>query len=533
MSLTSDDVLPLGTRDLYNVTSHFIDRNIKLGHKNEVAIYDDEGTTTYGELQKLINQVGNGLSHLGVQLENRVLLVCYDSVEFVASFFGAVKIGAIPIPTNTMLSPVDYLYCLNDCRAGVLIIESEIWSRICDLQSEMRYLKNVVIVSRNGENENQSGNGIFYFSDWLQTQSDDLSSALTYYDDAAFWLYTSGSTGRPKGAVHLQHDMEFTFRHYAQNILGITHKDITFSASKLFFAYGLGNGMYFPFGAGGASVLMRRKVTPESIFSYVNKFKPTIFFGVPSLYAAMLDQINRVDIKVDFSSVRFCVSAGEPLPPSIYSRFKDVFGIEILDGIGSTEALHIYISNRPGNAHVGSTGQPVPGYEVKIVDEDGKALSPNEPGELLLKGDSLAQGYWNLHRQTKAKFGGEWYHTGDRYYYDTEGFFWYCGRQDDMLKSGGIWVSPIEIENTLLEHESVLEAAVVGGRDENGIEKPVAFIVLKNQISENEIEIKLRNLVRERLAHYKCPKRFIFVENLPKTNTGKIQRFKLRSETFI
>ena len=417
MSLTSNDTLSLGSRELFNVASYFIDRNIELGRYNDIAIFEDEGTTTYGELQKLVNQVGNGLHQLGIQLENRVLLVCYDSVHFVASFFGAAKIGAIPIPTNTMLSPIDYLYCLNDSRAKVLIIESEVWSRIRDLRCEMRYLEHVIIISRDTQKENQPENDCFYFSKWLQAQSDKLSNALTYYDDAAFWLYTSGSTGRPKGAVHLQHDMEFTFQHYAQNILGITNKDVTFSASKLFFAYGMGNGMYFSLGAGGATVLMKKKVTPESIFTYVRKFKPTIFFGVPSLYAVMLDQMNSVDTKVDFSSVRFCVSAGEPLPPSIYNRFKDTFGIEILDGIGSTEALHIYISSRPGNARAGSTGQPVPGYEVKVVDEDGKALPPNEPGELLLKGDSLAQGYWNLHRQTKAKFGGEWYYTGDRYYY--------------------------------------------------------------------------------------------------------------------
>ncbi|CAM3808943.1 benzoate-CoA ligase family protein [Alicyclobacillus pomorum] len=530
MAAPRNAVLPLATHDLYNAASYFIDRNVELGRAEKIAIHHDDGDITYGDLRRWVNRVGHGLRGIGVQMENRVLLVCYDSVEFVASFFGAVKIGAIPIPTNTMLRPKDYVYLLNDSRAKVAVVEAEIWNQLQPVRSQLPFLEHVVVICRDHATVPA---GCLEFTSWLAEQSEELSPVDTIYDDAAFWLYTSGSTGKPKGAIHLQHDMELALHHYAEGILDMTEADVTFSASKLFFAYGMGNGMYFPLGVGGTAVLMRERPTPTVVFERVERHRPTLFFGVPTLYAAMLDHVKRRGFAYDFSSVRYCVSAGEPLPPAIYHRFKETFGVDILDGIGSTEALHIYLSNRPGNVRAGSTGQVVPGYEVRIVDEAGCSLSPNQVGELLLKGDSLAQGYWNLHQQTKAKFGGEWFHTGDCYYYDEDGFFWYCGRLDDMLKSGGIWVSPIEIENVLIEHEAVLEVAVVGGRDENGIEKPVAFIVPQDIHQAPQLEQELFHFVRDRLARYKCPKRFVFVESLPKTETGKIQRFKLRDTVHV
>ncbi|MCL6632211.1 MAG: benzoate-CoA ligase family protein [Alicyclobacillus herbarius] len=538
MSINVPDEPQLLPRSRYNATVRFIDRNMELGLGNKVAIYHDDGETTYEQLYQWVNRVGNGLRALGVQVENRIALVCDDSVEFVASFFGAIKIGAVPVPLNTMWSPADYIYVLNDSRAQVLIIEAQLWRQIARQRAALPYLKHVLYLEREGElaavdSMENAGIRIGNFYDVMKAQPCELEPVATIYDDTAFWLYTSGSTGKPKGVVHLQHDMEVAFHNYARSVLNINEHDRTFSASKLFFAYGMGNGMYFALGTGASTVLRRRRVSPENVCDTVERYRPTLFFGVPTLYAAMLDWMDKTGKNPDFSSVRLCVSAGEPLPAAIYRRFRERFGVDILDGIGSTEALHIYLSNRPGDIRPGSTGKVVPGFDVKIVNEYGETVAANEPGQLLLKGDCLAQGYWNLHVQSKSRFNGEWYCTGDRYYQDEDGFFFYCGREDDMLKSGGIWVSPIEVESVILDHEAVLEAAVVGEKDENGIQKPVAYVVLRFEPdSVEEMEAELRAYVRARLAHFKCPKRFIFMDDLPKTATGKIQRFKLRERSY-
>jgi benzoate-CoA ligase len=515
----------LGITQPYNATSRFVDRPVKEGYGDQTAIYYEGQRITYRDVQRKVNQFGNALMSKGIGMENRILMICYDTPAFVTAFYGSIKIGAVPIPVNTNMTPFDYEYFLNNSRAKVLIVEADIWENIRDQRKRFIYLENTIAIGNEGSYRDCDD-----FFELLATQSDQLSPVLTEYDDAAFWLYTSGSTGNPKGAIHLQHDMEYAYDNYARNILNISENDITFSAAKLYFAYGLGNGLYFPFGANASTVLMKEHPSAENVFRTIETYRPTVFFGVPTLYGSMLDFASRSNRKYDLSSLRACVSAGEALPASFFVKWRELFGVEILDGIGSTEAAHIYLSNRLGEVKPGSTGKPVPGYEVKILDQDGKPAPVNKPGDLYLKGDSIAHCYWNMHEKNKEKIVGEWLNTGDKYYQDEEGYLWYFGRSDDMLKVGGIWVSPIEVEYTLLEHDDVLEVAVIGVEDENGLVKPKAYVVLKQSVSPSkELEEKLKEHVKSRLAHYKYPRYIEFVDEIPKTATGKIQRFKLRN----
>lgn len=515
----------------YNAATRFIDHNIIEGRGNKVAVYYKDRQISYKELQMMVNKVGNGLKQLNTEMENRVLLLCYDSPEFIASFYGALKIGAVPIPVNTMMHPSDYEYFLNNSRAKVLIAHLDLWNAISHLKDRFLYLQHVILIDESdyAESFTDHTRGIFDFWEWMERASDTLEAAHTTSDDPAFWLFSSGSTGNPKGVIHLQHDMEFALNSYAKKVLKMTEDDITFSASKLFFAYGLGNGMYFPLGCGASTVLMRDRPLPEKVFETIEKYRPTIFFGVPTLYGAMIDFVERSGRNCDLSSLRICVSAGEALPAPFLKKWRQLFGVDILDGIGSTEALHIFISNSIGDVREGSSGKVVPGYEAKIVNEHGVSLSANEIGDLLIKGDSVAHGYWNLHEENKRKFYGEWLYTGDKYYMDESGYFWYCGRSDDMLKVGGIWVSPVEIENSLLKHEAVLEAAVVGVTNENNLVHPKAYIVPKQEIKPSEVlKREIQEFVKKDLAAYKYPREIEFINELPKTPTGKIQRFKLR-----
>lgn len=524
-----------GIGPYYNAARLFIDDNVERGLGDKTAIYYKDQEITYRELQKLVNQFANGIRQLA-ELENRVLIVLYDSPQFIISFFGCIKVGVVPVPVNTMMTVKDYEYFLNNSRAKVLVIQESIWKKLADCKERFPYLQHVIVCRDDDgrkEKETALADGVLDFDRYVNQQSDQVEPVHTVRDDAAFWLYTSGSTGNPKGAIHLQHDMEYAFRSYAQNILEIDENDITFSASKLFFAYGLGNGMYFPLGAGASTVLMPDRPLPERVFETIERYRPSLFFGVPTLYGSMIDLAERSGRVFDLSSIRLCVSAGEPLPASFVRKWRQLFNVDILDGIGTTEILHIFISNRPGDIREGSTGKIVPGYEAKVVNEQGIPLSPGEIGDLIIKGDSTAHAYWNMHEENKRKFNGEWYVTGDKYYMDEEGYFWYCGRSDDMLKVGGMWVSPIEIENALLQHEAVLEAAVVGVRDEHNLDKPKAFIVLKEGYQPGEgLKRELMEFVKGNLAPYKYPRMIQFVDSLPKTATGKIQRFKLREESY-
>jgi benzoate-CoA ligase len=516
----------LGIPAQFNAVSYFVDRHLEDGRGEKVAIECGEQSVTYAQVAERCNRLGSALrSQLGVRMEERVALLLLDGPEFVYSFFGAIRIGAVPIPTNTLLRPADYAYMLNDARARVVIVSRALLPVLRAIPpADLPYLQHVVVVGSSAEA------GALNFDDLLAHGTSELEPAPTSRDDAAFWLYSSGSTGFPKGCVHLQHDMVMCAELYAKPVLQLTEHDRCFSVAKLFFAYGLGNGLYFPFAVGATAILLAGPPTAERVLKTVERHRPTLFFSVPTNYGQLLAQqppTGRPDY--DFSSVRWGVSAGEALPPSIFERFQQRFGVTVLDGIGSTEICHIFISNQPGAVRPGSTGKEVAGYLARIVDEDAEPVAQGEIGNLLVQGDSTCAGYWNQHEKTKDTFDGRWIRTGDKYYQDSDGYFWYAGRGDDMLKVGGIWVSPVEVENALIQHPAVQEAAVIGCADEYELVKPKAYVQLvAGTAGTPELAIELQAFVRGRLADYKRPRWVEFVDELPKTATGKTQRFKLR-----
>lgn len=508
----------LNLPEKFNAADYFVDRNIREGRGQKTAVLCRDNAFTYAQVQANMNKVGNALKGLNIEMENRVALLLLDSEIFPQSFFGAIKIGAVPICLNTLMQPKDYLYFLNDSRAKVLIIDADLYSKFEPIKDKLLFLNNIIVVG------GETPDGTINFDTFIEGASDQLEAAPTTPDDACFWLYSSGSTGQPKGTVHLQHDMVYAAETYGKQVLGVKENDICFSAAKLFFAYGLGNGLYFPFSVGATSVLMPVRPTPDAVYETIAHYKPTLYFGVPTLYGAMLQEQGSLD------GVRLCVSAGEALPADIFKRWKERHGVEIIDGIGSTEMAHIFISNLPGVAKPGSTGKLVPGYEARIVDENFQDVQLNEVGTLLIKGDSAAACYWNKHNKTKSTMLGEWVNTDDKYMMDEEGYFYYIGRTNDMLKVGGIWVSPIEVEACLIEHPAVLECAVVGAMDDKNLIKPKAFIVVKRGFTGDDQLVKdLKEYVKKTLAHYKYPRWIEFVDDLPKTATGKLKRFELRA----
>ena len=514
-------------KDPYNAEIRFIEENIEKGLGDKTAIFFEDREYSFLDVKRNVNQFGAALTDLNVEHENRVILLLNDSPEFVFSFFGSIKVGAIPIPLNTLGTPKDYIYYLNHSRAKVLVVHREHWEKIKDYKDEFVYLKQVILVT----DETDATNGsIITYGDFINGKSDSIETFYSTEDDQAFWLYTSGSTGKPKGVIHIQGSMEYALDNFAKKILQIKENDVTLSAAKLFFAYGLGNGMYFPLGTGASTVLMRDKPTPESVFEAIEKYKPTIFFGVPTLYGSMLDYADRAGVVYDLSSIRICVSAGEKLPSNFVNKWKEKYNLDILDGIGSTEALHIYLSNTTEHLKPGSTGRLVPGYDAKIVNENLEPVADNEVGELVIKGNSITTGFWSNINENRRKLHGEWMYTGDQYSRDEDGFYWYHGRSDDMMKVGGIWVSPIEIESVLINHDDILEVAVIGSESSKGLMKPKAYVVLKDGIvGDDDKRSELINYVRSNLAKHKFPREIIFLDSLPKTTSGKIQRFKLKS----
>jgi len=516
----------LGIPETFNAATYFVDRNVHEGRGSSLAIECGDARITYAEVLDNVNRFAAALRRrLDVRPEERVLLLLLDGPAFVYSFFGAIKAGAVPVPLNTLWKPADYAYVVRDSGASVMIASPELAPKLEDMPADARRQLRQVITS---------------VDDLLAQGSSAFEAEPTHRDAMAFWLYSSGSTGAPKGCVHLQHDMVVCARLFGQGILGIRSSDRTFSVAKLFFAYGLGNAFYFPFSVGAATILWPGAPTPENVYAVVERHRPTLFYSVPTGYAMMLahhksgsglraEGSGRGARDFDLSSLRLAVSAGEALPAALYDRFKQRFGVDIIDGIGSTELGHMFISNRPGMIRPGSSGKIVDGYEARLLDDDRAPVGVNEIGNLWVKGDSICACYWNQHERTKDTIEGHWIRTGDKYTQDADGFYWYAGRTDDMLKVGGLWVSPAEVEGALVAHPAVLECGVVGQEDRDRLVKPMAFVVVRPDVAASpELGIELQKFVREQLAEYKRPRWVEFVRELPKTATGKIQRFRLR-----
>ena len=495
----------------YNAAVDLVGRNSGRGAK--VAYIDDSGTCTYAQLAERVERAANALRALDLRREERIGIAMLDSADWVALFLGAIKAGIVPVAMNTLLTPRDYEYQLRDSRSQALFVSEPLLKSFEGIQCPD--LRHVIPHSK--------------LKDLLSRAEAKALAAPTTSDDMCFWLYSSGSTGAPKGTVHLHSHLIATAELYAKPVLGIREPDVVFSAAKLFFAYGLGNALTFPMAVGATTVLMAERPTPDAVFKRLVEKRPTIFYGVPTLYAALLASPNFPEKSK--LGLRVCTSAGEALPEGLGKRWTERTGVEILDGIGSTEMLHIYLSNRPGDVRYGTTGKPVPGYEVRLVDDQGNVITrPGELGELQISGPTAAIMYWNQRSRTKNTFQGPWTRSGDKYSFDSQGYYTYGGRSDDMLKVSGIYVSPVEVEAALITHESVLEAAVVGVEDEQKLVKPKAFVVLKAGQSPSEsLKTALQQHVKDKLAPYKYPRWIEFLNELPKTATGKIQRFKLRS----
>jgi benzoate-CoA ligase family protein len=510
----------LGVPETFNAAAYFIDRHLAEGRGSRTAIECGGERLSYEELARQVNRTGRAMrDRLGIRPAERVLLLLPDGPSFVCAFFGAIKIGAVPVPLNTLWKPADYEHVVRDSRAAAVVVSAELLPQIEKMSGSARAALAHVVVD----------------ADLPQGGADDLVPERTHRDAQAFWLYSSGSTGAPKGCVHLQHDMVVCAELFGKGVLGIGPSDRTFSVAKLFFAYGLGNALYFPLAVGATTILWPGAPTAANVYRVIETHRPTLFYSVPTGYGMLLAHERAPDAggdaprDFDLSSVRLAVSAGEALPPALYERFKARFGVDIVDGIGSTEALHMFISNRPDAIRPGSSGLIVPGYEARILDDGGAPVARGDIGNLWISGDSVCEAYWNQPEKTMDTIHGRWLRTGDKYVQDKDGFYWYAGRSDDMLKVGGLWVSPVEVENALVAHAAVLECGVIGREDHDGLVKPAAYVVLKADVpASGELARELQQFVRDRLAEYKRPRWVEFLPELPKTATGKIQRFKLR-----
>ena len=507
----------------YNFAADILARNLTAGRARKAAYIDARGSITYGELADRVERFGHVLRRLGIRREERILICLTDTVDWPTAFLGAIKAGVVAVPINTLLTENDYAYMLEDSRARLVILSDELYPKFAAAIAASKDLEHIVV-------SGGDPHGHTRFADLLKDAPAEPFTAPTTRDDMCFWLYTSGSTGKPKGAVHTHADLKLTDELYAKPVLGIGENDVCYSVAKLFFAYGLGNALTFPMSAGATTVLLPSRPTPDAVADLLKKHQVTVFYAVPTFYAGFLASAaapERAALKL-----RCCISAGEALPPDVGRRWGERYGVDILDGIGSTEMLHIYLSNRSGAVKYGTSGKRLPGYDLRLIDDDGNEIKQRgEMGELQVRGPTSAMMYWNKREQSRATFLGEWTRTGDKYIEDDDGYFVYCGRRDDMLKVSGMYVSPFEVEGALQSHPDVLEAAVVGWPDDERLIKPKAFVVLKSAgKGGSDLARALQDHCKKSLAPYKYPRWIEFRADLPKTATGKIQRFKLRAE---
>ena len=510
--------------DTFNFAQHLLTVNTQRPAK--AAFIDDGGALTYGALDERVRRVAAGLRALGIKREERVLLLMQDCNDWPVSFLGAIYAGIVPVAVNTLLTADDYAYMLEHSRAQVVLVSGALLPAVTAAMTKSDHEVHKVIVSHPAAPLHPAE---VEFESFVQGNAPLAKAAATSPDDPCFWLYSSGSTGRPKGTVHSHANPYWTIELYGKGILELRESDVCFSAAKLFFAYGLGNALTFPMGVGATTLLMAERPTPDATFKRwlggVGGVKPTVFYGAPTGFAGMLASPN-LPAKTEVA-MRLVSSAGEALPAEIGERFQRHFGVDIVDGIGSTEMLHIFLSNLPGKVRYGTTGWPVPGYDIELRNEDGSPTPDGEPGDLYIHGPSSAMMYWGNRTKTRETFQGGWTKSGDKYVRNADGTYTYSGRSDDMLKVSGIYVSPFEVEATLVQHPAVLEAAVIGVPDAEGLTKTKAFVVLKPGAHATDAELKA--FVKDKLAPYKYPRQIEFVADLPKTATGKIQRFKLRA----
>jgi benzoate-CoA ligase family protein len=505
----------------FNMSDYFLYHNVEEGRENKVCLYFGDEKFTYGDAARLSNRAGNALRELGVRIEDRVLIVLPDCPEYAWAWFGAARIGAVLAMVNPLLPAADYEYYLDYTRAPVAVIHESLLDHFTRAARGAKYLRKVLVVG------DECGD-FDSFAKVAGAMPDECVPAETHRDDIAIWLFTSGSTGQPKAAVHFQHDLPYNAECYAKRTLGIKENDLTVAVPKLFFGYATGTNLLFPFAVGGATALFAERSTPEKIFEMIARYRPTILTSVPTMINAMLNVEGAA--QHDLSSLRCCLSAGEALPVELYERWTKTFGVEILDGIGSAETFHIYITNRPGDVRPGSLGRVVEGYETRIVDAEGRELPTGEMGTLKVRGDSAALCYWQAHEKSKQTFAGDWCTTGDQFHIDADGYHWYHGRTDDMLKVSGIYVAPVEIEHCLMQHEAVVECAVVGHDAGDHLVKPKAFVVLREGFApHDELAAALKEFVKSRLAVYKYPRWIEFTASLPKNDRGKIDRKQLKS----